>query len=35
MAAGAAGVAVGRNVWGGGDPAGTVRRLVEVVHGQP
>lgn len=33
MAAGAAGVAVGRNVWGGGDPGGTVRRLVEVVHG--
>lgn len=32
VAAGAAGVAVGRNVWGGGDPAGTVRRLAEVVH---
>jgi fructose-bisphosphate aldolase / 2-amino-3,7-dideoxy-D-threo-hept-6-ulosonate synthase len=31
--AGAAGVAFGRNVWGAGDPAGTVRRLRELVHG--
>jgi class I fructose-bisphosphate aldolase/fructose-bisphosphate aldolase/2-amino-3,7-dideoxy-D-threo-hept-6-ulosonate synthase len=30
--AGAAGVAYGRNVWGSADPAGTVRRLVEIVH---
>ncbi len=32
LSAGAAGVAVGRNVWGGGDPAGTVRRLASLVH---
>lgn len=32
--AGAAGVAYGRNVWGAPDPAGTVRRLIEVVHGR-
>jgi DhnA family fructose-bisphosphate aldolase class Ia len=32
VAAGASGVAYGRNVWGSGDPAGTVRRLVEIVH---
>jgi DhnA family fructose-bisphosphate aldolase class Ia len=31
--AGAAGVAVGRNVWGAPDPAAMVRRLVETVHG--
>lgn len=31
---GAAGVAFGRNVWGGGDPAGMVRRLCEIVHGR-
>jgi class I fructose-bisphosphate aldolase/fructose-bisphosphate aldolase/2-amino-3,7-dideoxy-D-threo-hept-6-ulosonate synthase len=31
--AGAAGVAYGRNVWGSADPAATVRRLVEIVHG--
>jgi DhnA family fructose-bisphosphate aldolase class Ia len=34
LAAGAAGVAYGRNVWGAADPAGTVRRLVELVHGR-
>jgi DhnA family fructose-bisphosphate aldolase class Ia len=33
-AAGAAGVAVGRNVWGAPDPAAMVRGLVEVVHGE-
>jgi DhnA family fructose-bisphosphate aldolase class Ia len=33
VAAGAAGVAYGRNVWSGGDPAGTVARLREIVHG--
>ena len=33
LAAGAAGVAYGRNVWGSDDPAGTVRRLAELVHG--
>jgi DhnA family fructose-bisphosphate aldolase class Ia len=32
VAAGAAGVAYGRNVWGSGDPAATVSRLVEIVH---
>ena len=32
IAGGAAGVAIGRNVWGGLDPAGTVRRLTELVH---
>jgi DhnA family fructose-bisphosphate aldolase class Ia len=31
---GAAGVAFGRNVWGGGDPAGMVRSLCEIVHGK-
>jgi DhnA family fructose-bisphosphate aldolase class Ia len=31
--AGAAGVAYGRNVWGSPDPAATVRRLCELVHG--
>ncbi|CAN5740347.1 MAG: class I fructose-bisphosphate aldolase [Ilumatobacteraceae bacterium] len=34
-AAGAAGVAFGRNVWGSPDPAETVRRLHEAVHGPP
>ena len=29
---GASGVAVGRNVWGGADPGGTVARLCEIVH---
>lgn len=33
IGAGAQGVAVGRNVWGGADPAGTVGRLLEIVHG--
>jgi DhnA family fructose-bisphosphate aldolase class Ia len=33
MAAGAAGVAFGRNVWGATDPAGMVRDLVQMVHG--
>jgi DhnA family fructose-bisphosphate aldolase class Ia len=33
MAAGAAGVAFGRNVWGAGDPAGVVTSLVRLVHG--
>lgn len=33
MTAGAAGVAVGRNVWGANDPGGMVRRLRTVVHG--
>jgi DhnA family fructose-bisphosphate aldolase class Ia len=33
MAHGAAGVAFGRNVWGAPDPAGTVRRLARIVHG--
>lgn len=32
--AGAAGVAYGRNVWGSADPAATVRRLAEIVHGR-
>jgi DhnA family fructose-bisphosphate aldolase class Ia len=32
MAAGAAGVAFGRNVWGSGDPAGVVTSLVRIVH---
>jgi len=31
--AGAQGVAVGRNVWGGHDPAAMVRRLSQIVHG--
>ena len=34
VAAGAAGVAVGRNVWGSPDPGAVVRRLVEIVHGR-
>jgi class I fructose-bisphosphate aldolase/fructose-bisphosphate aldolase/2-amino-3,7-dideoxy-D-threo-hept-6-ulosonate synthase len=34
MDGGAAGVAFGRNVWASNDPAGTVRKLVEVVHGK-
>ncbi len=34
IAAGAKGVAVGRNVWGSPDPAAVVRRLVELVHGR-
>ena len=34
MKAGAAGVAFGRNVWGGFDPAGTVAALREIVHGE-
>jgi len=33
MAAGAAGVAIGRNVWQHPDPAGMVRALVALVHG--
>jgi DhnA family fructose-bisphosphate aldolase class Ia len=33
VAAGAAGVAVGRNVWGARDPAAMVRRLAAIVHG--
>ncbi len=33
MAAGAAGVAIGRNVWQHPDPAGMVRALVVLVHG--
>jgi DhnA family fructose-bisphosphate aldolase class Ia len=33
VAAGAAGVAFGRNVWGADDPAGMVRELCRVVHG--
>lgn len=32
LAHGAAGVAFGRNAWGSGDLAGTVRRLREIVH---
>ena len=32
LEAGAAGVAHGRNVWGGGDPAGAVAALRDVVH---
>jgi DhnA family fructose-bisphosphate aldolase class Ia len=31
--AGASGVAVGRNVWAGSDPAGMVKKLAEIVHG--
>jgi DhnA family fructose-bisphosphate aldolase class Ia len=34
MDGGAAGVAFGRNVWASDDPAGTVRKLVDVVHGK-
>lgn len=33
VAAGAAGIAFGRNVWGSKDPAALVRRLREAVHG--
>ena len=33
MAAGAAGVAIGRNVWQHGNPAGIARALQAVVHG--
>ena len=33
--AGAAGVAFGRNVWGDADPAGTVDRLRNILHGAP
>ena len=33
VAAGGAGVAIGRNVWGSDDPAALVRRLREAVHG--
>lgn len=33
LAAGAAGVAFGRNVWGSPDPAETVRALARLVHG--
>jgi DhnA family fructose-bisphosphate aldolase class Ia len=33
IAAGAAGVAFGRNVWGATDPAAMVRDLVRTVHG--
>ena len=33
VAAGAAGVAFGRNVWGSDDPAALVGRLLEAVHG--
>jgi fructose-bisphosphate aldolase / 2-amino-3,7-dideoxy-D-threo-hept-6-ulosonate synthase len=32
---GASGVAVGRNVWGGADPATMVRRLSQLVHSDP
>jgi DhnA family fructose-bisphosphate aldolase class Ia len=35
VAAGAAGIAFGRNVWGAKDPAAVLRRLREAVHGQP
>lgn len=35
VAAGAAGVAFGRNVWGSPDPAEMVRRLRAAVHGAP
>jgi 2-amino-4,5-dihydroxy-6-oxo-7-(phosphonooxy)heptanoate synthase len=35
LTAGAAGAAVGRNVWGAADPAGVVRQLRQVVHGSP
>ncbi len=35
VAAGAAGVAFGRNVWGSDDPAGLVARLRAAVHGNP
>jgi DhnA family fructose-bisphosphate aldolase class Ia len=35
VAAGAAGVAFGRNVWGSGDPAGMVAQLRGAVHGTP
>jgi len=35
MDAGAAGVAVGRDVWQSDDPARTTRELVELVHGHP
>lgn len=35
VAAGAAGVAFGRNVWGSDDPAGMVARLRAAVHGDP
>lgn len=35
VAAGAAGVAFGRNVWGSPDPAGMVRRLRAAVHQRP
>jgi fructose-bisphosphate aldolase / 2-amino-3,7-dideoxy-D-threo-hept-6-ulosonate synthase len=34
IGAGAAGVAVGRNVWGAPDPAAIVSRLAGIVHGQ-
>ncbi|GIU86058.1 MAG: hypothetical protein KatS3mg009_0573 [Acidimicrobiia bacterium] len=33
VAAGAAGIAFGRNVWGSPDPAALVRRLRHAVHG--
>ena len=33
VAAGGAGVAFGRNVWGSDDPAALVGRLLEAVHG--
>lgn len=33
IGAGSSGVAFGRNAWGSDDPAGTVGRLVELVHG--
>ena len=33
MSAGAAGVAVGRNVWQADDPAAVTRTMVEAVHG--
>ncbi|MEW6046756.1 MAG: hypothetical protein AB1609_09795 [Bacillota bacterium] len=35
VAAGAAGLVFGRNVWQQPDPAGVLSRLVEVVHGTP
>lgn len=34
MAHGAAGVAVGRNVWGASDPGAVVERLAGIVHGE-
>jgi DhnA family fructose-bisphosphate aldolase class Ia len=33
VAAGAAGIIFGRNIWGSSDPAGLLKRLHGVVHG--